>query len=433
MKHGMTLLILACSPAAREPTSAAPDDAEPALTLPDLQGASILVLQVDTLRADRLSAYGNEHETFPRLMARDWTVVDGERAAGIWTMPSTASFFTGLDQHHHDVRWLDAQGIPNGELQGTTFAERLNGAGYATMNVTGNVMVTEQTGVSRGFQVDLTLTKHELGEADSPYLADEAISWLGSLPADQPFMLHIQPTDAHTPLWPDPEDAGTFVEDPPFPITEVEEHEQLEAVRDLGDGDEVIEAFRGVYDETLLGVDRSFSRVLDALEDLGRLDHTLVVLTSDHGEGLGDEGSYGHGDTLREEIVRLPLMFLHPALEAGRVSCPSRNYDIWPTLWAAMGEDIPDGVDLAAGCPTWAPLSAWQFGGGLLGTAMANASGKVTNLCSGDEVGGTPFGADFDTHERTAPTEFPSGAAIQAELGQYRRTVDAALEDGTCG
>jgi arylsulfatase len=439
----MTLLLLACIEAdgVGASGSAYTATADDALTLPDLAGQSILILQVDTLRADHVSAYGHPIETLPSLMQRNWLVVEGERAAGVWTMPSTASFMTGLDQYHHDLRWMDEDGGVNHEMQGTPFPERLTLAGYATLLATGNPMASSKTGVSRGFGVEELVSKADILESDSPYLADIAIGFVEALPADQPFLVHLQPADAHSPLLPDPQDAGSIIPEPSFPIVAVNEETQAEAIADAVAADdfarksEVDAELSGVYDEALLGVDRSFERVLVALEEMGRLDDTFVVLTSDHGESLGEDGYYGHGDSLREELVRLPLLFLHPGLDGGRVECSSRNLDVWPTLWAAMGEepiDGLDGTDLAHGCPARAPVSAWNFGGGLMGVGMAGSDGKISDLCDGAGAAGTALGAGADPDEATPAAKVPGGSALLDDLGVYQATLAASVADGAC-
>jgi arylsulfatase len=412
---------------------------EQAVQLPSIEGHSILIFQVDTLRADHLSAFGYHRDTLPSLMARDWLVVRGERTAGVWTVPSTASFLSGRDQYHHNVRYLEANGDPNSTLDGTVFPEEMSHLGYETALMSGNLMASTGTGMGRGFMEEQLLAKAEMGVADSPVLAETAIAWLEALPADVPFLLHMQPTDPHSPLLPAEEDQGAFASDVPFEVSGVDESEQLSEVKgllaeeDAAGKAELLATLGSVYDETLLGLDRSLESVLVALEDMGRLDSTLVVFTADHGESLGDEGVLGHGDDMREEVVQIPLMFLHPDLAGGTIRCPSRNYDVWPTLWAALGQEALDGVDgtdLAEGCAEFAPISAWALGGDLIGTGMADEGAKIADVCGNDGVVGTTLTEPTDTTESTDTADLPDGGELQAELRDYQEVLDGAIEGG---
>lgn len=415
------------------------------LHLPSLVGKSIIILHVDTLRADHLAAYGYFRETTPRLSAREWLVVDGEIAASSWTVPSTASFFTGLDVRHHNVRYLTLA-EPNQALSATTFATRLADAGYATGLFTGNLMVSEQTHLSPGFQTETQLQKMSTGaELNSANLTAATLGWIDGLQDGQLFMAHVQAMDPHAPYVPPAAYAGTWATDVQFQTegaSLTDQPKEIQALLAAAGTDEERAAVRaqvnGVYDETLLGLDEGTDQLLAGLEDRGLLDDVAVFLTADHGEDLDDAGdsAIGHGGNLREPTIHLPLMILDAGLAPGKTTCRMRNYDLWPTIFVAMGNDMPDGldgVDLAAGCPTTATSSLWDDSGRLMLVATDGARSKLHAHCIPDSArNGTNFGADYRFDESAAVSTLLDADALEEALSNDIAAIEADLPGARC-
>ncbi len=408
------------------------------LRLPDIASRNIVVLHVDTMRADHLVVYGYARNTLPRLSARPWLAVDGAVAASSWTLPSTTSFFTGLDIRHHDVRYVD-QGTPNKWLTDTTFASRMGDAGYATAVFTGNVNVSVQTRITVGFDTEFSYGKSPTRDRiNSVDLADNALRFVDALAEDTPFMLHLQPTDLHSPLAPPAAYAGTFTDEVPFHAEGSSAEGQENEIRSLllqatdpAARQHIVDALNGVYDESMLGLDQGLESLIAGLDKRGLLADTLVILTADHGEELDDahDATLGHGGNLREATTRIPLLILTPDLAPGVVTCRMRNYDIWPTIFSAAGLDMPsglDGVDLALGCPESASSSLWDMSGKLMVVATNGARSKLQAECP---AGGTRRGTNLDgaynpSEDGDARTIFDPDA-MEAAIASHISAIEA--------
>ncbi len=408
------------------------------LHLPNIEARNIVILHVDTMRADHLKQYGYARSTLPRLSARPWLAVDGEVAASSWTLPSTTSFFTGLDVRHHDVRYVD-HAQPNKWLTATTFATRVNDAGYATGLFSGNMNVNKNTGITGGFDTEVLIPKeHRSNEINSRDLVDKALAWVDAIPDDQPFMMHVQPMDLHSPLAPPTAYAGTWAVDVPFQTEgsiltgqEGEIKALLQGSRDAAARARVLSAVNAVYDESMLGLDESLDMLLLGLELRGVLDDTVVVLTADHGEEFDDAGdlTLGHGGNLRESTIRLPLLILAPDLAPAKITCRMRNYDVWPTIFAAMGLGVPaglDGVDLAEGCVDTASASLWDMSGKLMVVATTGSRSKLTSDCpSGGIRAGTDLNADYTPSEAEDPDGILDAPEMEAALTNDIANIEA--------
>lgn len=415
------------------------------LHLPDLAGKNIVVLHIDTLRADHLAAYGYFRNTLPRLSARQWLAVDGEIASSSWTLPSTVSFFTGLDAATHDVRYLD-QGKPNHRLDKTTFAERLTNEGYATGVITGNLMASSQTKITDGFSYEVANAKVPTSaRINSVELADAALYYVDGLPADQPFMLHIQPMDLHSPLVPPSAYQGTYTDDIPFKTEGATMNGQEDEIKnmllnahELADRTRIVSALNGAYDESMLGLDEGLDRVISGLESRGMLADTVVILTADHGEELddADDAILGHGGNLRESTIHIPMMILSPELAPGSATCRMRNYDVWPTLFSAMGLGVPeglDGVDLAEGCPAVAASAVWDMTGRLMLVSADGGRSKLTADCPiGGVRRGINLGRGYEAHEAGDPDTISDADTVEANIAADILDIEAHNPQSEC-
>ncbi len=320
---------------------------------------NIVVLLLDTLRADRLGCYGWERAQTPRLdaLAERGVRYSNAWSAAPWTIPSHASLFTSTYVSEHGI-WNRWQRIPD-SLE--TVAEVLRSNGYHTAAFTGGGFVRAQYGLAQGFDVFLTTPSD-----DATVGFDRAWEWMRS--AGRPFFCFVHTYQVHSPYAPPPDERERLVRSydgelpadvhpPDHPWGRNRENELSAAdVRYLED----------LYDAEIAALDGTVGVLLDRLESAGRLDDTLLVVTSDHGEEFNDHGHFDHGMSLYEEQLAVPLLVYQRAtFEGGRVvEHPVHGVDLAPTLVRSAGATLPaewSGVPLsleppAAGRPLFVPF-----------------------------------------------------------------------------
>jgi arylsulfatase A-like enzyme/Tfp pilus assembly protein PilF len=304
------LAALACN---RVDLAAAPDEERP----------SVLFVTIDTLRADHVGVYGALQAETTRLdaLAAAGTRFETAIASAPLTLPSHASLFTGLDPPRHGVRHNGLYRL-DGEID--TLAERFRAAGYATGAVIGAVVLARRYGLDQGFESydDGTSSRSSgaggIPERSAGEVTDRALEWFARAP--RPFFLWVHYFDPHHEYRPPQPFAERFAANP--------------------------------YDGEIAYVDTQLGRLLDGLEPGGSHRETLIVVTSDHGESLGEHGESAHSYTLYDAVLRVPLILRGPGVPPGRVvERLVRLVDVAPTLLALAG--LPglaeaDGQPLAA-------------------------------------------------------------------------------------
>ncbi len=282
----------------------------------------ILLISIDTLRADRVGAYGAVRAHTPHL--------DGSAAQGVrfdvalspvpLTLPAHASLMTGLDPPRHGVRH---NGVHRLDASLPTLAEGLRDAGYATGAVVGSLVLQRRFGLARGFdayddRLEAGRVSGASGYVERPadLVVDAALSWLAGAP--DRFFLWVHFYDPHAAYDPPAGFASAFAQRP--------------------------------YEGEIAFVDAEIGRLLAAIRERWGDTGLLVVATSDHGESLGEHGEATHGYTIYEATQRVPLLLSGPGLPAGRVAPgPASLSDVAPTLLALAGAAaLPDtdGIDL---------------------------------------------------------------------------------------
>ena len=320
------------------------------VSVTDLGARNLVVVHVDTLRRDHLLQYGYSRDTTPGMQTRPWKVMTGEYATTSWTVPSTGSAMTGLIPEHHGAVRVDESTEIVSALTGETLAEVLRAQGFATGFFSSNSIVDGDAGFDQGF--DIAFLQDDYETVFLSGIADEATDWLATVPADQRFFVWLQPMDVHLPYGELPEYRGTW-SDPdlvPFSFDDPEPDLTFRnawMAADEAGRAELEQVMADLYDEQILSLDGGLTKLLDSLEASGRLDDTLVVFTSDHGETLGDaqDGVIGHGGNVRQELVALPWMMWHPRLDSTPADCLSSNVDLMPTVLAGLGVAAPAGSD----------------------------------------------------------------------------------------
>ena len=296
---------------------------------------NVLVYVVDTLRFDRLSAYGYERDTSPRLdeLAARGTLFANAYAPGASTGPSVSGLFAS--RHPSELR---AFLKPSGGAA-LTLAEAFSAAGYATAAFQANFFLSKPLGFGRGFDLYYVSRARREGRwrpLRAEKLHARVMQWLDARPA-QPFFLFVQSMDVHEyqPLSPFRERFSRDGE----PLRWLTDEEFM-AMLDGEEGE--ITRLGDLYDATVAYNDHEIGRLLDALRERGLHDRTAVLVTADHGEPLGQRGHYMHGQSLHEEIVHVPLILYLPWQAGGRqVETVVSLLDVAPTLLDLAGVPVP--------------------------------------------------------------------------------------------
>jgi len=279
---------------------------------------NVVFVMIDTLRADRLSAYGYERETSPVFdaLAESGILFRNVLAQSSWTKTSMAALWTaahatsnGIKRYPHGLP--DAARLP---------AEILRGAGFRTVGIYRNGWVAPNFGFAQGFDLYFRPQARQRGDVrqDNPSahqisgtdedLSRAAVEFLKSAGQER-FFLYLHYMDVHQYVYDASVDFGTTYSD--------------------------------IYDSAIHWVDRNLGAIAGTLQQEGLMKRTLLVVTSDHGEAFGEHGTEGHGRNLYGETIEVPLLFVLPIrLEEGiEISTEVENIDVWPTLLELL--DLP--------------------------------------------------------------------------------------------
>jgi arylsulfatase A-like enzyme len=321
----------------------------------DLPGRrpNILLVSIDSLRADHLGCYGYPRETSP--------VIDGLAAEGAlfrtvvspssWTLPAHATLFTSLPPESHGLTY-DTKALGEGAL---CLAEVLNEAGYATAGFVAGPFLRELHGFAQGFEHydDQTVMKPLLEShagATSPDLMALANQWLAERDAEgdeRPFFIFLHLWDVHYDYEPpapydtlfDPDYLGSMTS------RDFQRNKAIQPGMDPVDLAHVV----ALYDGEIAYTDQQLGGFLDGLRRAGVLDETLVVVTADHGDEFFEHGNKGHRKTLFDESLLVPLVLRYPpAVPAGTlVGGQVHLGDVAPTLLSLAGVPMPGDFGLA--------------------------------------------------------------------------------------
>jgi arylsulfatase A-like enzyme len=321
--------------------------------MPPGNSPNVLIVVLDTVRADHLSLYGYERSTTANLerLAKQGICFDEARATAPWTLPSHASMFTGRWPHDLVEKWLTP-------LHGSfpTLAEFLGSQGYATAGFVANLVYCSYgTGLDRGFthyedylldgptsfrtaglvefvlkiaqefsrgpdQSGLGFLRNAIHRWSSPGPPKDAaainrafLEWLSlrSEP-DRPFFAFLNFIDAHAPYVPPPGARHRFGAEPQTPDERRVVHRMWPLLDKTKLPQSYINLARDAYDDCLGYIDDQLGLLFDELLRRGVLDRTLVVVASDHGEGLGEHDLFDHGGSLYRTEIRVALVIVPP-------------------------------------------------------------------------------------------------------------------------
>ncbi|WP_422931586.1 sulfatase-like hydrolase/transferase [Singulisphaera sp. PoT] len=359
---------------------------------------NVILIVLDTVRAGSLSLYGYNRETTPNLSrwAAKGVRFDHAFATAPWTAPSHASMFTGKASRELSIGW-------NKPLDGDspTLAEYLGGRGYATAGFVANTTYCSyETGLDRGFahyeDYDVSAKSillcsslvqralnfvhkhptlaHRLGEGESANahrksaarIRGDFLGWLDRQEQTRPFFAFLNFFDAHHPYFtPEPMEDLPFGREPESPA----DSWMLRTWWDLDKRKlepRSVELARDAYDRCIAYLDREVGRLLDDLDRRGVLQETMVIVTADHGEHLGERRLFGHGCSLYLPELHVPLLVIEPGSQVGGRTVAE------PVSLRDLPATVVDRLGLAAGAPfsgrtlarTWtspAPASATSF------------------------------------------------------------------------
>ena len=366
---------------------------------PSPSAAPVILISIDTLRADRLPAYGYRTVATPNLDALAAQSVVFERAYSHapQTLPAHASIFTGALPFEHGVRDNVGFTLRPGHW---SIAGALRERGWPTAGFVSAYVLRTQTGIAQGFDTydsELPAASGELsvGQVQRPGDATIAAAdaWLAQRDPGRPFLLFLHLYEPHTPYAPPPRFAA---------------YEP--------------------YDGEIAYTDEILGRFFDRLRALRLYDRATIVLLSDHGEGLGDHGEQEHGLFLYQETIRIPLMVKLPGGGAGRrVATPVQQIDLAPTILDLVGAPAPPhargrslkpllegtGTIADAGIYSEALYSRYHFGWSEL-YALTDARYRLIRAPR-DEL----FDLERDPRET---------ASVAAERPQVRQAMRSALD-----
>ncbi len=404
-------MILAALAAAAQLAAAAPAPARPARP-------NVVLLFSDALRADALGAYGQPAPLTPSLdrLARRSLVFERAYAQASWTRDSMASVLTGL--YHWSDGVADFDDLLAQDF--VTLPGVFRKAGYATGAFVANPSISAGAGFGAGFDDAPALYAPSFDTAAktrAPTIVDAALSWI-SARKGRPFFVLLFLLDTHS----------------PYECPEVAAGRVPRRLRGLrfpgGTGDPRASAARACYAESVTRADAAEARLLYGLETLGVSTSTIIVFSADHGEELYQRGRRGHGHTLFNEVLHVPLLVSAPGVAHRRIAQPVELRALFRTLPALAGLAPPrgDAQDLsgcgAGRCPPARPVISLLKLEGIRLEAAQDASRKVIL----DLSAGTRRFFALDAGGRETPLARPDDAAraILAALDAARAAAPAA-------
>jgi arylsulfatase A-like enzyme len=314
-------------------------------------GPNLVLISIDTLRADRLGAYGYDLPTSPALdrhLAGEGVTFENVLSQSPKTTPSHMTMLTSLYPCEHGIELWPDESVPASVLSPRvhTLAEVLKNAGYATVAFTGGGHMHRSRGFDQGFDV----FKHR-------FQLERTLEWLAGRP-HRKFFLFFHTYEVHDPYLHPMEYVRRFAPDYQGPVLQAVERLLARPIESPDRGAKFfwksvdrqspddVRFVSHLYDAGIRHMDdTTLTPVLDTLDQLGLTRDTLVVFTSDHGEAFNEHGAFLHDD-LYAGTLHVPLVLRFPGrLPAGaRVAQPARLLDVMPTILQLLGVPIPHGV-----------------------------------------------------------------------------------------
>jgi arylsulfatase A-like enzyme len=349
----------------------------------------ILLVVLDTVRAENMSAYGYGRPTTPHFdaLARESTLFLDATAPATWSLPSHASLFTGRFPSSHGAHYEH----PLLGQRWATLAEVLGEAGYTTHCFTANVFLNDTLGLTRGFQHKDEAWRSQVGGASGGFIP-RLLDRLGLGASDKggarvvshfeewletraesapPAFVFVNFLEAHFPYHQLPKPFLTRFSD--APISELRSVSEALMGAQFGGPQPDLDLIRGaatdLYDAGVLYTDHLMGQLVEILRESDLLDETIIVVLSDHGELLGEHGAFGHGSSLLEPALRVPLLVHAPdRVPAGvRVARSVSTVGAAATILDLAGVEAPASfqvrslIPVIEGAPGGGPSIAERF------------------------------------------------------------------------
>lgn len=296
---------------------------------------NIVIVSIDTLRADRLQFYGYEKETAPYMgqLASKGTVLEQFYSHTPRTLPSHITLLTSKYYSAHGVaqRRERDQGLAPGS---ETLASVLGQAGYRTVAFTDGGWLVRELGINEGFD-----EFYQSGTDKSPYplhdyppgfenIAAAATGWIGAATdSDQPFFMFLHCYDVHDYFYSFP---GGLRE-----LLKIQRGERIASSHELA-------SLKEAYDKHIAALDNLIRQFCQFLQEQQIFENTLFIILSDHGEAFGEHGTFLHGGDLFQESIRIPCILTGPDIPSGyRCPVPFGLVDILPTVCSWAGAEYP--------------------------------------------------------------------------------------------
>ncbi len=310
---------------------------------------NVIVLTIDTLRASKLRPYNRRSRVqtpaFDAFVA-DNALFEAAQSPENWTKPSVASILTSLFPATHGAK-NDASRLPDSV---TTLGEVFQSNDFETGSFIANGYVSRAFGFDQGWD-HYTNYIRENKSTEAENVFGEAASWIEEN-KDGRFFAYIQTIDPHVPYDPPDEFLRMYDarNDYSGQVRNRQTHLLLEEAKRQRNAetpffnDSDVQRLTGLHDGEITYHDRQFAAFLERLEEMGVADDTLIVITSDHGEEFNEHGSWGHGHSIFQELLHVPLAMRWPGVTNGgrRISQTVSTMDIGPTVLEAAGISIPE-------------------------------------------------------------------------------------------
>lgn len=381
------------------------DPIVPPEQLPPAGAPSVLVLTLDTTRADHLGSYGYFRDTSPAIdaIAKESVLFERYTVPMSITLPSHMTVFTGTFPDEHGIVANIAHGgkrfVPSPKLE--TFAQYLGSVGYVTAGFVSSSPLKKYTGVNQGFQ---SFYEPDGEARHARETTDLALQWIAAAP-DRPFLLWVHYFDPHWPYGAPGRNADVM-----RGVKSAEQDSWL-AERQAIPSDlspDKVKTKIDKYDGEIFYMDQNIGRLVQALKDKGVWDDLVVVVVGDHGEGLMQHSYPSHGHVWTEQIAP-PFLLKAPGLPPGRSAEPVSGVDVTATVLGQL--DLPDEDRY-----------------------LAQVTGHDV-LAPGHEVRPVYFRTSEVQHDKATDTKFakPITWGVADADWIYQRTDAAVTPAATCG
>jgi arylsulfatase A-like enzyme len=312
---------------------------------------NVILISIDTLRADHLSCYGYSKPTTPNIddFRQDAVLFNRCIAQSSSTLQSHASMLTSLVPLHHGASFAKKQGLPNVIK---TLAELLKEKGFKTVSFNDGGQLAPAFGLNQGFDVYRS-TKKKFDEFNFAYIVTKTIDWIEENP-DRNFFMFLHTYETHTPYTPKEKHLRLFDQNYAgrLPAYTSEGIAQKINKGDLSITEEDRLHIIHTYDAEIKSMDESFQTLIDYLRNKKLYERTIIIFTSDHGEEFNEHGVMAtHSHTLFNELLHIPLIvkFENSKFASRQVNKLVRSIDIMPTLLDKLNiKDSPymEGISL---------------------------------------------------------------------------------------